>query len=226
VVIEEGVTIGDDTVLYPQVVIRRGVVIGRNCVIHPQVTIYPDVRVGDRVILHAGVVLGSDGFGYLRVGNHHYKIPQVGQVIIGDDVEIGANSTVDRSTTGQTRVDRGTKLDNLVHVAHNVHIGEDCAVAALVGVSGSVSIGSRSLIAGQAGFADHVSVGSDSVVAARAGVIGDYPDQSFVSGFPARPHREEMRLQASLRQIPKLLQTIKELKRQVDALEQEQNSKG
>jgi len=171
------------------------------------------------VVVHSGTVIGSDGFGYTKVGREHYKIPQIGGVVIGDDVEIGANVTIDKARTGKTEIGRGTKIDNLVHIAHNVTIGEDCILIAQVGISGSVRIGDRVILAGQAGVKDHLSVGDDTIVCARAGIIGNIQSGEFVSGYPARDHREQMRVQAAQQKLPALLRTIKEMEKRIKDLE-------
>ena len=212
-------SIGENVCIYPFVYIGDNVRVGSGVVLHPFVTVLDDVSLGDRVVIHSGSVLGADGFGYTKVGKEHRKIPQIGCVIIGDDVEIGANVTIDKARTGTTEIGRGTKIDNLVHVAHNVKIGEDCILVAQVGVSGSVSIGDRVIFAGQSGIKDHLSVGDDAVICARAGVIGNIGAGEFVSGFPARDHKEQMRVVAAQQRIPALLRTIKELEKRVKALE-------
>lgn len=219
VVLGDNAYIGDGTVLHPQVVVGESARIGQECEIYPQVTLYPGVILGDRVVLHAGVSLGSDGFGYLNLDHKFVKMPQIGSVQIGNDVEIGANSTVDCSTTGITQIGEGTKIDNLVHIAHNVVIGKDCAIAAQTGIAGSTKIGDRTILGGQVGARDHVQVGDDCIVAAKGGITCDLPSGSFVSGFPARPHHEELRFQASLRKVPELLRTIKNLEKRIQELE-------
>lgn len=217
------VVIGDNVWIHPLAYISENVRIGNNSVIHPFVTIYDSVTIGCDVTVHAGTVIGADGFGYTRVGTEHYKIPQIGEVIIGDRVEIGANVTIDRARTGRTTIGCGTKIDNLVHIAHNVTIGENCIVIAQVGISGSVTIGDRALLTGQAGVADHVTIGDDAIVCGRAGVIGDIEPGSFVSGYPARPHREQMRMHAAQKKLPNLLRTVKELEKRVRELEDRSN---
>ena len=229
--------IGEDPSIGPNVYIGRNTTIGRNVFIHPFVYIGDDVRIGDdcvlypfasildrtelrdRVTIHSGTVIGSDGFGYTKVGHEHYKIPQIGHVVIGDDVEIGANCTIDRARTGVTEIGRGTKLDNLVHVAHNVRIGEDCIIIAQVGISGSVKIGNEAVLAGQAGIKDHVTIGDGAILCARSGVIGDIEPGAFVSGYPARDHREQMRLYAAEQRVPALLKTVKDLEKRIKSLE-------
>lgn len=219
VYIGQNSSIGDNVWIYPFAFIGDNVHMGNDCVVYPFVAIHDDVKVGNSVIAHSGTVIGSDGFGYTKVGGEHHKIPQIGGVIIGDDVEIGANVTIDRARTENTEIGRGTKIDNLVHIAHNVKIGENCIVIAQVGISGSVHIGDRVILAGQAGVKDHISVGDDAIICARAGVIGDVDPHAFVSGYPARPHKEQMRIHAAQQKLPALLRLIKDLERRVKELE-------
>lgn len=213
-----GARIGDRCVLFPGVCVGENVNIGDDCKLYPGAVVYPGCRIGSRVILHAGVVIGSDGFGYTCAGTGLTKFPHVGTVEIGDDVEIGANSTVDRAKTGATVVGRGTKIDNLVHIAHNVKIGENCVVVALSGVAGSVEIGNNVTLAAQAGVKDHVRIEDGCIVAARAGVIGDLARGSVVSGFPARDHALEKRVEAARLHLPEILQRIKALESEIRQL--------
>jgi len=198
--------------------------LGEDTRLHPRVTIYDGVTLGARVIVHAGAVIGSDGFGFVReqdAARHGAlrKVPQIGTVVIEDDVEIGANVTIDRATTGVTLVGRGTKIDNLVQIAHNTRIGQDCILVAQVGVSGSCRIGDRAALAGQAGVIDHITIGEDAGICAQAGVTSDVPPATRVSGMPARPHREQMKLQASLQRLPGLLVEVRDLRRRIAELE-------
>lgn len=219
VVVGAGSVLGDGVVLCPGVVVGAGCVIGDETFIHPNVTIHDRVQIGKRVIIHPGAVIGSDGFGYVTVNGRHRKIPHIGTVVIEDDVEIGANTTVDRGVCGATRIGRGTKIDNLVQVGHNVEIGEDCLVVAMAGIAGSARLGDRVTLAGQSGVAGHLSVGDDSVVAARGLVARDLPPKSFVSGFPARPHRETMRVIAATQKLPEALESLSKLAKRVEELE-------
>ena len=216
-----GCWVGDDAklgsavVLHPMVYIGDGVEIGDGTEIFPHAIIMHDCKIGARVRIHSGAVIGADGFGYVFDGAAHVKSPHIGNVVIGDDVEIGANSTIDRAKTGATEIGAGTKIDNMVHIAHNVKIGRNCIIAALSGISGSVRIGEGVIFAGQAGVADHVTIGDGAVIAARGGVIGNIPAGAKVSGFPARNHRDELRTLALVRQLPDLLRRIEELEEQL-----------
>lgn len=216
--IGRGAQIGDNCVLFASVSVGAGVRIGEHSKLYPGATVYPGCSLGSRVVLHAGVVIGADGFGYRPGKQGLVKLPHVGTVIIEDDVEIGANSAVDRAKTGATVIGRGTKIDNLVHVAHNVKIGEHCVVVALSGVAGSVQIGRGVTLAAQSGIRDHVKIGDGAVVAARSGVIGDVEAGLTVSGFPARDHRSDMRAQAAAMRLPDILERLRFLEREVRTL--------
>jgi len=196
VVIEEGVT------LFSGVHVGDHCVIGRECVLHSNVTLYQNVSLGERVILHSGTVIGADGFGYVFDGQTQVKIPQKGSVTIGDDVEIGANSCVDRATFGTTVLERGVKLDNHVHIGHNCRIGENTVIAGQVGLSGSVEVGKNCTFAGHAGVVDHVKIGDQVTVMMKSAVSKDIPSQSVVSGQPAMEHRQRMKIEAATRRFP------------------------
>lgn len=210
-VIADHVKIGDNTIIYPHAYIGDEAIIGSDSLIYPNVTVRERCHIGSRVILHSGAVIGSDGFGFITVGSRHQKVPQVGNVIIGDDVEVGANATIDCATTGSTIVKSGTKIDNLVHVAHNVVIGENCYLVAFAGIAGSAKIGNNVTFAGKSGSAGHLTIGDNCVFAAKSGVIGDVPAGSFYAGFPARPHKEWLRGEASIRRIPDLIKKVRDL---------------
>jgi len=212
------VVLGDGCVLFPNVYVGEGAKIGEGSRLYPGAVVYARCSLGKRVVLHAGAVIGADGFGYTCQGRQHVKLPHAGTVEIGDDVEIGANSTIDRAKTGATVIGSGTKIDNLVHIAHNCKIGKNCVIVALVGVAGSVTIGDNVTLAGQAGVKDHVTIEDDCVVAARAGVVGDLAKGSIVSGFPARDHRLEKRVQAARLHLPEVLQRLKALETEIERL--------
>ncbi len=221
------VTVGDRTVIGDGVILRSGVSLGADCVIgsqtviHPNVTIYDAVTIGKRCLLHAGCVIGADGFGYIQVGQTLRKVPQLGTVEISDDVEIGANSCIDRAKTGVTFVGQGTKIDNLVHIAHNCKIGAACLLAGQVGLAGGVEIGDGVILAGQVGIKDHVTIGDGAKIAAQAGVIGNVPAGAVYVGFPAREYREKMREYAASAQLPEALKRLRALEKRLAALEAE-----
>ncbi len=219
------VTVGADVVIGNRVTLMAGVHVGDRCVIgddttlHPNVVLYADVRIGRGCILHAGCVLGADGFGYVPVGRGLRKVPHLGRVEVGDEVEIGANTCIDRAKTGVTTIGAGTKIDNLVHIAHNVSIGQSCLIIAQVGIAGSVQVGNGVVLAGQAGIKDHVRIGDGARVGAQGGVIGDVAPGETVSGYPARPHRVKMRELAAAAALPETVRRVRELERRLAALE-------
>lgn len=212
VVIEDNVKIGDRVVLHPNVVIGSGATIGDDVDIRANVTIMENSAIGDRVLIHAGTVIGSDGFGYAPEGEKHLKIPHHGYVQIDDDVEIGAQNAIDRGTFDRTWIQSGVKTDNLVHVAHNVIVGENSLLVAQVGISGSCTLGRHVILAGQAGLADHVKIGDNTTVGAQSGVGKDLPANKVFFGSPAIPHRQWLRVQGIIANLP-------EMKRKLDALD-------
>lgn len=218
-VVGRGCSIGNRTVILPNVVINDHVKIGEDCLIHALVSLRNGVSLGDRVVLHNGVVIGSDGFGFAPQDGKYYKIPQVGTVIIEDDVEIGANTTVDRATMGETRIKAGAKIDNLVQIAHNCTVGENTVIAAQAGLSGSTHIGKGVRVGGQVGFAGHITIGDHSAIGAQSGVSKDVPPGVMVSGYPAKPHREELRIEAAVHKLPEVMKEFKELKEKIKELE-------
>lgn len=218
-VVEDRARIGDDTQIHPLASIGRDVAIGDECVIFPHVTLCDGVELGQRVVIHPGAVVGSAGFGYVWDGEKHLWMPHVGTVIIEDDVEIGANSAIDRGTTGATRIGKGTKIDNLVQVAHNTVIGKNCLLAGQVGISGSVTLEDGVMLAGQAGVSDHIKMGAGSAGAAGADIIREVPAGEVVLGRPARPIKQQMRIDAAAARLPDLLRELRELRRRVADLE-------
>ena len=216
--LSDDVSIGDSTVILPGVFIGEKTRIGKHCVIHPNVVIREGVTIGDRVIIHAGTVIGSDGFGYVFEQGIHYKIPQVGGVIIEDDVEIGSNVSIDRATIGNTIIGKGTKIDNLTQIAHNVRIGQNSLIVALVGVGGSADIGDYVTIAGQVGIADHTSIESGTMIAAQSGVTGNILKGAY-SGSPAIPHKNWLRSQSLFAKLPEINRRLRELEDKLNRLE-------
>jgi len=219
-------SIGDRVTLYPGVSVGGDSSIGEDSILHPNVSIYSGTIIGRRVILHSGVVVGSDGFGYVKEGKKNVKIPQVGTVEIEDDVEIGANTTIDRATLGKTIIRRGVKIDNLVQVAHNVTIGEDSIIVAQVGISGSTKIGNNVTLAGQVGVVGHIEIGDNVMVGAQAGVTHDLPaDQGYV-GSPALPHREFLRAITVFPKLPEMRKILIEIEKRLKKIEEAFSSKG
>jgi UDP-3-O-[3-hydroxymyristoyl] glucosamine N-acyltransferase len=222
VCVGEGSTVGDGTQIRAGAKIGDHVSVGSDCVIHPNVFLEDGVTVGNRVILHAGVVIGADGFGYVRGEMGYHKFPQIGTVVIEDDVELGANTTVDRGALGQTRIGRGTKLDNMVHVGHNCDIGERVVIAAQTGISGSVTIEDDCVIGGQVGFGDHIRVQSGAVIGSKAGILpGKIVRPGVWWGIPIQRLDEYKRLNAHLSRVPAMRDELKELKDRVKELEQQ-----
>jgi UDP-3-O-[3-hydroxymyristoyl] glucosamine N-acyltransferase len=226
VVIEADACIGADTVLYPGCFIGRGARIGKNSLLWDHVSVRERVEIGDRVVIQSGTVIGSEGFGYAVVDGVYQLIPQVGTVLIEDDVEIGANVTIDRARFDKTIIGRGTKIDNLVQIAHNVVVGKNSIIVAQAGISGSTHLGNNVTIAGQAGLVGHISVGDGAVCAAQAGVTKDVPAHMVVSGYPAKPHQEAKKLIAYVSRLPELSQLVHDLKKRIEALEAQIKKEG
>jgi UDP-3-O-[3-hydroxymyristoyl] glucosamine N-acyltransferase len=213
--------IGGKVKIGPRVILRGGNHVGEGSSIaadsqlFPNVTLYNQTQIGQRVRIHAGAVIGADGFGYVLDNGIHRKVPQVGQVIIHDDVEIGANVTIDRGALGPTVIGKGTKIDNLVQIAHNVTIGENCLLISQVGVAGSTKLGNSVTLAGQVGIAGHLKIGDQAIVAAKSGVMHDIPDAGSWLGIPAQPNRQAKRQMIALQQLPELIRRVRELEQSV-----------
>jgi UDP-3-O-[3-hydroxymyristoyl] glucosamine N-acyltransferase len=209
--IENGARIGSNTTLYPGVYVGHGAIIGNDCVLYPNAVVMDGCRIGNRVVLHAGCVVGSDGFGYATDGGVHHKIPQAGIVVIEDDVEIGANAAIDRATVGRTVIGMGTKLDNLVQVAHNVRLGNGCLIAALGGVAGSSTLGDYVVMGGIVGVADHLTIGDRVMIGGHSGVASNIDAGKVVSGVPAFGHRDWLRSNLVFQRLPELERRLRAL---------------
>ena len=221
--IGDGAVIGDGTQIYPHVVIGDGVKIGQQCLLYPNVTIYQGCKLGNRITIHAGSVVGADGFGFAPNQKGYDKIPQIGIVIIEDDVEIGANTCIDRSTMGQTVIHRGVKLDNLIQVAHNCEVGENTVMSAQVGLAGSTKVGSWCMVGGQAGFAGHIQVADKTFVGAQCGVISNTKGQGEqLIGSPAMDPKLYFKAMAVMKHLPDMYRELNALKKQVEELSQKQ----
>ncbi|WP_297214190.1 MULTISPECIES: UDP-3-O-(3-hydroxymyristoyl)glucosamine N-acyltransferase [Thermodesulfovibrio] len=220
--IDDEVEIGENTVIYPFTFIGRGSKIGANCIIYPNVTIREGTKIGNRVIIHSGAVIGSDGFGYIFHEGKHEKIPQIGTVVVEDDVEIGANTSIDRATTGETVIGKGTKIDNLVQIAHNVKIGQNCILVAQVGIAGSSKIGDGCILAGQVGISDHVEIEGGTIITAQSGVMPGKVEKGIFSGSPIMPHREWLKSNAIFQKLPELYRKLKELEEKIKKLEEKE----
>jgi len=217
-VVEDNVRIGDGSVVLAGCFIGEGATLGRRCFLHPNVTVREDCVLGDRVTVHCGTVIGSDGFGYVRQKSGYRKVPQVGKVVVGNDVEIGSNVTIDRATVGATTIGEGTKIDNLVQIAHNVTIGRNCIIVAQVGISGSVEVGDEATFGGQSGIVGHLRIGSRAQIGAQAGVTKSVPDGEAVSGYPAQHHLAAQRIYAASRKLPDMIKQVRALEEEVQRL--------
>lgn len=215
-VVEDGAQIGDNTVIFPQCYIGKDVVIGKNCYIYPQVVIREECVLKDYVILQAGAKIGSDGFGFSFHDGRHQKIPQIGNVVLGNDVEIQSNTCIDRAKISSTVIGDNTKIDNLVQVGHNVHVGMSSIMCAQVGVAGTTEIGNGVILAGQVGLAGHMTIGDRAQVGAQSGVMSSIPAGQTYFGYPAMPQREAFKLQAILRKLPEMHKEFRSLKKQLE----------
>jgi len=215
-VIEDGALVGSGTKIFPNVYIGRNSKIGKDCIIYPNAVIRENCSLGDRVILQPSVVIGGDGFGFATIDGVNNKIPQIGRVEIGDDVEIGANSTVDRATVDATRIGKGTKIDNLVMIAHNVQIGENCIICGQAGISGSTKVGNNVTIAGQAGLVGHLKIGNNVVITAQSGINGNIGDGEIIGGNPMMPLAQNVKSKALLRHLPEMYKDIKNIKKELE----------
>jgi UDP-3-O-[3-hydroxymyristoyl] glucosamine N-acyltransferase len=222
VTIGAGATVGARTVVYPNVVVGPHARIGEDCIVHSHVSVREGVVVGDRVVLHDGAVIGSDGFGFVRQADgSHFKIPQLADVVIEDDVEIGANTTIDRPSVGETRIGAGAKIDNLVQIAHGVSVGRHALLAAQVGVAGSVTIEEGVVLAGQVGVSGHLRIGKGVIATAQTGIPNSVEAGEFISGYPAIPNREWLKSSAVFRQLPALKKRLRALEARIAELEEQ-----
>jgi len=219
-VVGAGARIGAGSVLHPRVVVYPEVIIGSHCIIHAGVVIRERCELGDRVIIQPNAVIGSDGFGYAPDGSHYARIPQVGRVVIEDDVEIGACCCLDRGTLGDTRIGRGSKIDNLVQIGHNTRVGEDCILVAQVGISGSTVIGRHCTFGGQSATSGHLKVGDNVTIAARGGVSNNVDANQVMAGFPLQPHKEWLKTMTTMTHLPEMRRTLQQFSQRLAALEQ------
>jgi UDP-3-O-[3-hydroxymyristoyl] glucosamine N-acyltransferase len=225
VIIEDRVKLSDKVVILAGSFIGENTAIGENTLIYPRVTIRENVNIGKNVIIHSGTVIGSDGFGYAKEKGTYHKIPQVGKVVLEDDVEIGANVTIDRATLGETRIKKGTKIDNLVQIAHNVQIGENTIVVAQVGISGSTKVGKNVTLAGQVGLVGHIEIGDNVIVAAQSGVSKSLHPGKIYFGYPAREHSKARKIEAVVSLLPQYVEKIRELEKRIKNLEEKLKQK-
>jgi len=219
VVLERGAIVGPRTIVHAGCYVGARARIGADSLLYPNVTVRESCEIGARVIVHSGTVIGSDGFGFVRDGEIYRKLPQVGNVVVDDDVELGACVTIDRATTGTTRIGAGSKIDNLVQIAHNVQVGKNCIIVAQVGISGSTTLGDDVVLAGQVGIVGHVEIGSGAMIGAKSGVSKSVKPGERLFGYPALPVGQAKRIEASLRHLPELVQTVRKLRRRVEELE-------
>jgi UDP-3-O-[3-hydroxymyristoyl] glucosamine N-acyltransferase len=216
--VDQTVKMGDNVVIYPGVYVGPRVKIGNDCVLYPNVVVYDGCVLGNRVILHAGAVIGADGYGYATSGGVHHKIPQIGNVVLEDDVEVGANSTIDRAALGSTTIGKGTKIDNLVAIGHNVKTGPGCLIVAQAGVAGSTTLGHHVVLGGQAGVAGHLDIGDQVMAAAQCGILGSIEAKEVLMGSPSMPISHARRVYAIFRELPDLASRIRHLEKQLEKL--------
>ena len=219
VVLERGAVVGPGAIVQAGCYVGAGTRIGEDAMLYANVTIREACEIGARTIIHSGTVIGSDGFGFVRDGAIHRKLPQVGNVVVEEDVEIGSCVTIDRATTGTTRIGAGSKIDNLVQIAHNVQVGKNCIIVAQVGISGSTVLGDHVVLAGQVGVVGHIEIGAGAMVGAKSGISKSVKPGERMFGAPARPAAQAKRIEVSLKYLPELIQTVRQLKRRVDELE-------
>ncbi|MDD5610103.1 MAG: UDP-3-O-(3-hydroxymyristoyl)glucosamine N-acyltransferase [Candidatus Omnitrophica bacterium] len=224
-VVEEGVSVGDNTTIYPSCYIGHNAKIGKDTLIYPHVSVREAVDIGSRVVIHSGSVIGSDGFGFASVQGLHQRIPQIGIVVIEDDVEIGANVTIDRARFEKTVIGKGTKIDNLVQIAHNVVVGENSIIVAQAGISGSTVIGKNVILAGQSGLVGHITLGDNVVVMAQSGVSKSIPANTYVWGYPAKEQSQAKKVNACVQRLPHLYEIVEGLKKKIQALEEQLKKK-
>lgn len=213
--VDDHAVIGDNVVLYPHTYIGQYAEIGDDSVIYSSATVREHCRVGKRCVVHSSAVIGSDGFGFTTKDGVHTKVPQVGIVVLEDDVEIGAHDGIDRAAMGATVIGKGTKIDNLVHIGHNCKIGANCLIVAQTGISGSTTVGHNVTFGGQVGTVGHINIGANSVYAARSGIIGDMPEGVFCAGFPVQSHTEWLRMQAAMKRLPEMMKKMKQLEKKL-----------
>jgi UDP-3-O-[3-hydroxymyristoyl] glucosamine N-acyltransferase len=213
VVVEANAELGDNTRIFPNVYVGRNVKIGKDCLIYSNVVIRENTIIGDRVIIQPGVIIGGDGFGFAVTDSKIQKIPQIGRVEIGNDIEIGSNTTIDRATVGATKIGNGTKIDNLVQIAHNVHIGDNCTIVAQVGIAGSTRLGNNVTIGGQTGLAGHLKIGNNIIIASQSGVSGNIKDGQRVGGNPISLLSRSIKIRALMRKLPEMYQELKKIKK-------------
>ncbi len=216
--IRKGSKIGKNVLLYSGVYIGQDVVIEEDCVIYPNAVLLPQTKLGKRVLIHSGCVIGDDGFGYVWDGTKHYKTPQIGKVVIEDDVEIGANTCIDRATTGETRIKRGTKIDNLVQIGHNVEVGRHCILCGQVGIAGSSTVGDGSILGGQAGVADHTDIAPMNKIAGQSGITSNTNANETLMGSPALPVQDYFKIVALWKRLPEMYKTIKQLQEEIEEI--------